>query len=274
MAQGKPSAFGKTAVPMAGSAVPSVRVDDPILASHTNALVRSVNRISEQHIRSGDFPLGSHGSGVIARVMNKTGAILNKGYLIRVEGQERERPQDVRQLVLSGYAFDEGDDMTRFGICAERIDPKTAGRVFVSGVCLARVEEPPTTYTVYDPDGAGSPFEDVTVDVYADSAKSFLVTTGQTDSDGEVVLNLQDGTYYIWRTLGSYSWSDPDVLEVSNGDRTRGTAQAGSQLLVLGATGLAEVIWEGSGGIAIVRFPVGGEGGTTVANWQFVWNED
>jgi hypothetical protein len=65
-------------------------------------------------------------------------------------------------------------------------------------------------YTVTD-SGSGLPIAGVRVWITTDVAGVNTVALGYTDAFGVVTFWLDSGTWYVWRNLAGYSFSNPDV---------------------------------------------------------------
>lgn len=70
------------------------------------------------------------------------------------------------------------------------------------------------TYTLLSTVGS-VPLPGASVWVTTDLAGANAVALGTTDAAGIVVFNLQPGTYYFWRALAGYEFSNPDTEVVS-----------------------------------------------------------
>lgn len=67
------------------------------------------------------------------------------------------------------------------------------------------------TYTVTD---GVNPLDGVQVWVSTDSAGSNIVASGNTDAFGHVTFYLNNGTYYFWKQLSGYSFTNPETVTV------------------------------------------------------------
>lgn len=74
-----------------------------------------------------------------------------------------------------------------------------------------------SAYTLTVEDADDNPVEGVRVDVYTTAAPSVAgyITTGVTNSSGQVSLYLRTGTYYIYRYRRGYMFTDPLVITVN-----------------------------------------------------------
>lgn len=70
------------------------------------------------------------------------------------------------------------------------------------------------TYVVTRQD-TGAPLMGVRVEVTTDEAGRNAVAAGTTDAFGKVVFRLDGGSYFFWRTLAGYSFTNPDQELVS-----------------------------------------------------------
>ena len=70
------------------------------------------------------------------------------------------------------------------------------------------------TYTVTD-SSDGMPIDGVEVWVSTDAAGVNVIASGYTNSSGIVIFMLDAGTYYFWRKLSGYNFTNPDQETVS-----------------------------------------------------------
>jgi len=66
------------------------------------------------------------------------------------------------------------------------------------------------TYTVTD-SSDGMPIDGVEVWVSTDAAGVNVIASGHTNSSGIVIFMLDAGTYYFWRKLSGYNFTNPDT---------------------------------------------------------------
>jgi len=64
-------------------------------------------------------------------------------------------------------------------------------------------------------DDGTNPLDGVEVWVTTDPEGTSIVASGQTDALGVVTLTLDAGTYYCWKQLAGYNFSNPEVMVVS-----------------------------------------------------------
>lgn len=69
-----------------------------------------------------------------------------------------------------------------------------------------------TTFTVTD---GTNPLDGVLVEISTDLAKTNVIASGYTLSNGIVKLNLDPGTYYKWLNLAGYDFVNPQTIVVS-----------------------------------------------------------
>lgn len=62
--------------------------------------------------------------------------------------------------------------------------------------------------------GTGTPIAGATVWATSDAAGNDVWASGLTDGDGEVVLMLDEGTWYIWRRKKGWVFENPDTEEI------------------------------------------------------------
>jgi len=65
------------------------------------------------------------------------------------------------------------------------------------------------TYTVTD-SVTNDPLAQVEVRVTTDASGNNVVASGTTNTSGQVVFYLDDGTYYFWRERAGYNFTNPD----------------------------------------------------------------
>lgn len=70
-----------------------------------------------------------------------------------------------------------------------------------------------TTFTVND--ATGQPLDGVLVEISTDSAKTNVIASGYTLTNGIVRLNLDPGSYYLWKNLAGYDFTNPQAITVS-----------------------------------------------------------
>ena len=70
------------------------------------------------------------------------------------------------------------------------------------------------TYTLTSTDG-GAPIPGADVWASTDITGNYVVASGVTDASGEVVFYLDAGTYYIWRQLAGWDFTNPDTEVVA-----------------------------------------------------------
>ena len=70
------------------------------------------------------------------------------------------------------------------------------------------------TYTLTNVDG-GAPIPGADVWATSDIAGLYTVASGVTNTSGEVVFYLDAGTYYIWRQLAGWNFTNPDTEVVA-----------------------------------------------------------
>lgn len=70
------------------------------------------------------------------------------------------------------------------------------------------------SHTVTITDGS-NPIDGVEVWITTDAGGSNVVAKGETDASGNVTFMLDAGTYYCWKQLSGYSFTNPETLVVS-----------------------------------------------------------
>lgn len=70
-----------------------------------------------------------------------------------------------------------------------------------------------TTFTVTNV--TSQPLDGVLVEISTDTAKTNVIARGYTISNGTVKLNLDPGTYYLWKNLAGYDFTNPESVTVS-----------------------------------------------------------
>ena len=71
-----------------------------------------------------------------------------------------------------------------------------------------------TTWTLTVEDGDGNPLDGVRCWLTSDEAGSNVVASGTTNASGEASFLLDDGTYYLWKELAGYNFTNPETVTV------------------------------------------------------------
>lgn len=71
-----------------------------------------------------------------------------------------------------------------------------------------------TTYTVTVNDQDTNPIDGVDCWVSTDSTGTNVIARGDTDDSGQVTFYLDTGTYYLWRQLAGYTFTNPVTITV------------------------------------------------------------
>lgn len=116
---------------------------------------------------------------------------------IRIAAEAVPVANDIRDAILS--------DSTPFP--GANIDAKISS--VVSGSTGGLIHY---TYTVLN---GVLPIDDVQVVVSTDAAKTNIVGSRRTDAFGQVTFDLDPGTYYFWCSKTGYTFTNPDIEEVS-----------------------------------------------------------
>ena len=82
---------------------------------------------------------------------------------------------------------------------------------------------PAVSWTYNLVDGSSVPIADVTVWVTTDSAGTNTVSSGLTDSFGNVTFSLNAGTYYVWSHKSGWNFTSPDTEVVPGSGAGTGT---------------------------------------------------